>query len=66
MLLFHEPDIKTNANFEIYSPDEKAEPAPVGFGPPPLETADIGNDAEFFPAHILSNVYRSNKKVFVL
>jgi len=42
------------------SPVEPAEP--IFGGPPPIETADIGNDAEFFPAHILSNVYRSNKK----
>merc|ERR1712021_105318 len=52
-------------NDEPFSLDES--PAPVElaqpvFGPPPIETADIGNDAEFFPAHILSNVYRSNKK----
>ena len=56
----------TNANLKIYSPAEKAEPGLVELGPPPLEIADIGNDAEFFPAHILSDVYRSNKKVFVL
>lgn len=47
-----------------FSPVEPAEP--IFGGPPPVETADIGNDVEFFPAHILSNVYRSNKKVNLL
>lgn len=42
-----------------FSPIEPAEPS---LPDPALEIADIGNDVQFFPAHILSNVYRSNKK----
>jgi len=41
---------------------DRNEPPEPSFPGPALEVADIGNDAEFFPAHILSNVYRSNKK----